>query len=123
MQLLVLVLNQVDKLDELLKAFVNEGITGATIINSTGMIKELAGHMEYQPIFGSHWFNIDHDRKKANFFMALSEEQVKKPDKSFVRLSATCLNPIREFCLLYLLFLQKGLRNRIWTLQPCFICL
>jgi len=79
MQLLVLVLNQVDKLDELLKAFVNEGITGATIINSTGMIKELAGHMEYQPIFGSHWFNIDHDRKESKtLFMALSEEQVKK---------------------------------------------
>jgi len=58
-QLLVLVLNQVDKLDDLLKVFMNNGITGATIINSTGMIKELASHMEYQPIFGSLFININ----------------------------------------------------------------
>ncbi|NLM11180.1 MAG: hypothetical protein GX213_10500 [Clostridiaceae bacterium] len=82
MQLLLLVLNQVEKLEDLLMGFMDEGITGATIINSTGMIKELAGHMEDQPIFGSQWFNIDTDRKESKtIFMALSEKQVEKARK------------------------------------------
>ncbi|HEY8420881.1 MAG TPA: hypothetical protein VIL05_03965 [Thermoclostridium sp.] len=82
MQLLLLVLNRVEKLDDLLKGFVNEGITGATIINSTGMIKELARHMEYQPIFGSPWINIDTERKESKtIFMALNEQQVEKARK------------------------------------------
>ena len=77
MRLLLLVLNQVEKLDDLLMGFMNEGITGATIINSTGMIKELAKHMEHQPIFGSPWFNVDCDRKESKtIFMALDEQKV-----------------------------------------------
>lgn len=79
MQLLLLVLNQVEKLEDLLKGFMNEGITGATIINSIGMIRELASHKEYQPIFGSPWLNIDCDRKESKtIFIALSDEQVEK---------------------------------------------
>ncbi|NLG89606.1 MAG: hypothetical protein GX494_10445 [Clostridiaceae bacterium] len=77
MQLLVLVLNQVEKLDDLLKGFMNNGITGATIINSTGMIKELASHMEYQPIFGSFLININSDRKESKtIFIVLNDKQV-----------------------------------------------
>lgn len=82
MQLLVLVLNQVEKLEELLKGFMNEGITGATILNSTGMIKELVGHMEYQPIFGSPWLHIDCDRKESKtIFMALNDDKLEKAQK------------------------------------------
>ncbi|NLM28694.1 MAG: hypothetical protein GX211_11075 [Clostridiaceae bacterium] len=77
MQLLVLVLNQVEKLEDLLKGFINKGITGATIINSTGMIRELASYMEHQPIFGSPWINIDPDRKESRtIFIALNAKEV-----------------------------------------------
>lgn len=76
MQLLVLVLNQVEKLDDLLVGFMNNGITGATIINSTGMIKELASYMEHQPIFGSPWININSDRKESKtIFIVLNDKQ------------------------------------------------
>jgi nitrogen regulatory protein P-II 1 len=48
MKLLVLILNRVDKLEEVLEGFVEIGITGATIIDSIGM-----GHVlsEEVPIF------------------------------------------------------------------------
>ena len=79
MQLLLLVLNQVEKLEDLLKELMDQGITGATIINSTGMIKELADYLENQPIFGSPWISIAFDRKESKtIFMALNTEQVEK---------------------------------------------
>jgi hypothetical protein len=48
MKLLVLILNRVDKLEEVLEGFVDIGITGAAIIDSIGM-----GHVlsEEVPIF------------------------------------------------------------------------
>ena len=48
MKLFVFVLNQPDKLDEVLSAYVEIGITGATVVDSTGM-----GHILAQdvPIF------------------------------------------------------------------------
>jgi nitrogen regulatory protein P-II 1 len=48
MKLLVVILNRVDKLEEVLEGFVEIGITGATIIDSIGM-----GHVlsEEVPIF------------------------------------------------------------------------
>ena len=42
MQCLMIVLNKVELLETLLQRFMDNGICGATIINSTGMIKELA---------------------------------------------------------------------------------
>lgn len=49
MELLVFVLNQPEYLDEILEAFLNIGIQGATIIESTGMGRTLC---EKVPIFG-----------------------------------------------------------------------
>jgi len=48
MKLLVLILNKVEKLEEVLEGFIEEGVTGATIIDSIGM-----GHVisEEVPIF------------------------------------------------------------------------
>ena len=48
MHLLVLVLNKEEFLDEVLEAFVEVGITGATIVDSVGMGQTLAYHI---PIF------------------------------------------------------------------------
>lgn len=79
MKLLLLVLNQVDKLDDLLDAWVAEGISGATILNSIGMLRELAGKDEYQPIFGSQWFLDNPERKESKtIFLVLNDEQIEK---------------------------------------------
>jgi hypothetical protein len=43
MRLLVLVLNKVDKLEDILSEFLNSEISGATILSSTGMARVLSG--------------------------------------------------------------------------------
>jgi len=53
------------------------GITGATILSSTGMARELAKHWEDYPIFGTLHFLINPDRKESKtIFMVLKDEQV-----------------------------------------------
>ena len=52
MKLLILVLNKVDKLDKLLKEFASQHVTGATIVNSRGMARELMNKDELN-IIGS----------------------------------------------------------------------
>lgn len=85
MQLLLIVLNKVEKLDELLETFLDKGFSGATIISSTGMVSELAKSMENFPIFGSLRYMIDLDREEnKTIFMALKDEQV-EPVKKIVR--------------------------------------
>lgn len=77
MQLLIIVLNKVNKLDKLLEGFMDKGYSGATIISSTGMVSELAKHMEDYPIFGSLRFMIDLNRKESKtIFMVLKDEAV-----------------------------------------------
>ena len=48
MHLLIIVLNKEEYLDDVLEAFIETGITGATIVDSVGMGKTLAYHI---PIF------------------------------------------------------------------------
>lgn len=76
MQLLLLVLNQVDKLDDFLDALMVEGISGATIVNSIGMLRELVEKDRYKPIFGSQWF-LDHPERKESktIFLVVNEKQ------------------------------------------------
>ena len=82
MQLLLIVLNKVEKLDDLLETFLEEGYSGAKIINSTGMISKIAKHMENYPIFGSLRFLVDFDREEnITIFMALKDEQVESVKK------------------------------------------
>jgi len=76
MRLLLLVLNQIDKLDDLLDALIANGISGATILDSIGMLRELAGKDEYQPIFGSQWFLDNPGRKESKtIFLVVDEKQ------------------------------------------------
>jgi nitrogen regulatory protein PII len=51
MELLVLVIGQEDKLDGILAGFVEIGITGATIIESQGMARQLAEETTSAPVF------------------------------------------------------------------------
>lgn len=85
MQLLLIVLNKIEKLDELLETFLDKGFSGATIISSTGMVSELGKNIENFPIFGSLRYLIDLDRKEnKTVFMVLKDEQV-EPAKKIVR--------------------------------------
>ena len=85
MQLLLIVLNRVEKLDELLENLMDNGFSGATILNSTGMMRELAKNMENYPIFGTLRYLIDLDRKdNKTIFMVLKDDQI-EPAKSIIR--------------------------------------
>jgi hypothetical protein len=82
MQLMVMVLNRVEALDSLLERFMEDGICGATILNSTGMVKELAKSSEDFPIFGTLRMLINPDRKESKtLFMVLTDEKVEKAKK------------------------------------------
>lgn len=85
LQLLLIVINKVDKFDELLETFLEKGFSGGTILHSTGMVSELEKHMEDLPIFGSFRYMIDLNREESKtLFMALRDEQV-EPAKKIVR--------------------------------------
>ena len=66
MKLLVLVLNKTDELNEILEGFLEIGIRGATVIDSTGMGRILSNHV---PLFGglSHLFSGERPANKVVF--------------------------------------------------------
>ena len=96
MKALFLVLNKTEKLDEVLKTFLDCGVQGATILNSTGMGKMLADEI---PLFASLGFAL-HESSPYSYtiFAAMDEEMVdsvieaideclgglEKPDTGFV---------------------------------------
>jgi nitrogen regulatory protein PII len=76
MKLLIYVMNNVNFQENFLKRLKDEGIKGATIINSTGMGRVLAEN-EDRDIIGSLKFLFDNPRAESRtFMMALEEEQV-----------------------------------------------
>lgn len=79
MELMIIVLNQVDKLDEFLEELFEKQICGATIFNSTGMVRELAKKSEDYPIFGTLNFLVDQERTESKtIFITLEKEKVKE---------------------------------------------
>ena len=77
MQFLLLVLNKVEVLETLLEKLMEKGICGATILNSTGMVRELAKSNEDFPIFGSLRAFINPERKESKtIFLVLNEDKV-----------------------------------------------
>lgn len=76
MKLLIFVFNKNEKLDQLLKEFSVNGITGATIIDSKGMAKVLL-NKDFDGIFGSLRYIIDSSREdNKTIFMVLKDEIV-----------------------------------------------
>ncbi|TYQ15830.1 UNVERIFIED_CONTAM: hypothetical protein Cloal_2320 [Acetivibrio alkalicellulosi] len=76
MELLVLVLNKTDELEFLLKEFMNMGIKGATVIDSTGMASFFDDDNDI-PIFASLKLIINKNNKSnKTLFVVLHEEQV-----------------------------------------------
>jgi len=77
MKFLLMVLNKVEVLDTLLEKLMDCGVKGATILNSTGMARELAKNSEDFPIFGSLSFLLNPERKESKtIFMVLKDEKV-----------------------------------------------
>ena len=77
MKLVIIVLNKIEKLDDFLESMMDQGISGATILNSTGMVKELAKRSNDYPIFASIRFMLDLDHQESKtIFMVLKDEQV-----------------------------------------------
>ena len=78
MKLFVIVLNKVDKLDKLLEELCENDISGATIINSTGMAHELLSHDDLGFI-GAFRQLLDPKRKEnRTIYMVLEDCQVDK---------------------------------------------
>ncbi len=77
MQLLVLVLNQYEKLDRLLIDLDKAGIKGATVVNSTGMARLLNG--ETDVILGSIRAFLTPGREdNRTVFIVTCEEKIKR---------------------------------------------
>ncbi|HBG16380.1 MAG TPA: hypothetical protein DDW93_06325 [Firmicutes bacterium] len=75
MQLLVFVLNKVDRLEDLLKELLNVGIKGATVLESTGMARVLHDAI---PIFGSLKMLVNQGYSYSKtVFVVLKDDQVK----------------------------------------------
>ena len=80
MKLFVLILNCTEKLDELMLRFAKEKICGATILDSTGMARELyrSKHEEEISFFGSirkYLNNNEHERSKTIFTVIREDQQ------------------------------------------------
>lgn len=76
MKLLVLILNKVEKLEEVLEGFLEEGVTGATIIDSVGM-----GHFlsEEVPIFAGLRFMFAGAKPHNKMIFSVIEEEKVEP--------------------------------------------
>ncbi len=81
MKLLIIILNKTECLEELLEAFSENNISGATIIDSKGMLQELSDHEDFMFI-GSlrNLLNPSHKENKT-ILMVTKEENVKEISK------------------------------------------
>ena len=76
MQMLILVLNNVELLEPLLETMTARGLKGATILNSTGMVRELTRSEDY-PLFGTLRFLMTPEHEESRtLFMVLPEEKM-----------------------------------------------
>jgi nitrogen regulatory protein PII len=73
MKLLVVILNQVEKLEEVLEGFLEVGITGATIIDSVGMGQILSQEV---PIFaGLRFMFVGAEPHNKTIFSVIRQEK------------------------------------------------
>lgn len=76
MKLMVIVLNKVEMLEALLETMTARGLRGATILDSTGMLKILTENEEL-PLFGSLRYLVDPEREQnKTILLVLREDQV-----------------------------------------------
>ena len=95
MQLMVLVLNKVECLGQILASFMENGISGSTVLDSTGMLNAV-GHSDVEPppIFGSlrKFLRFDEDNNKM-VLAVLRDEQVAKASEIINKITGGLENP------------------------------
>ncbi len=86
MQLLVIILNKTEHLSQLLSSMLKRNICGATVLDSTGMIKVISEQSVEPPsIFGSLREFINPSRESSKtIFMVLPDEKIETA-KSIVK--------------------------------------
>ena len=76
MKLLILILNKVEKLEEVLEGFLEIGITGATVIESSGMGRILS---EEVPIFRGLRFMFAGEKPHNKTILSVIKDEKEKP--------------------------------------------
>ncbi len=87
MQMLLIVLNKTEKLGSLLDAWMEQGIGGATVLKSSGMVRILAKNIEQYPIVGSLrrlLGDMEERKDSRTIFMALQDDKIEEA-KAIVR--------------------------------------
>ena len=77
MELLVLVIDRGDKLDSILSGFIELGVTGATIIESQGMVRELTKASASTPVFAGLQDLIANSRPQSSTVFSVIETREK----------------------------------------------
>ena len=77
MELLVLVIDRGDKLDSILSGFIELGVTGATIIESQGMVRELTKESATTPVFAGLQDLIANSRPQSSTVFSVIETREK----------------------------------------------
>lgn len=85
MQLLVAVVNQPEKLDDILSGFLELGITGATIINSEGMARVLTHDI---PLFAGIQTLISRSRPQNYTIFSVIDDE--KAEAAFAVIQDVC---------------------------------
>ena len=79
MQLFVFVLNRTEYLERLLEEFCENGLTGATVLESTGMARILLNSDADVPFFAGLRALLNPERRQSKtIFMVLKDEHVDK---------------------------------------------
>lgn len=101
MNLLVVILNEMDKLDELLLELSKKSITGGTILDSQGMASTLADWHEEIGAFGGLRQILNGQRPfNKTLLMVLDDENLSLPKKLLRALWAISITKTQELCLL-----------------------
>jgi nitrogen regulatory protein PII len=89
MELLVLVIDRGDKLDSILSGFIELGVTGATVIESQGMVRELTKDSSAAPVFAGLQDLIANSRPNNSTVFSVIETQ-KKLDAAIQMIREKC---------------------------------
>lgn len=93
MQLLVIVLNKTELLEDILEALEENGIRGATILDSKGMASELGEHDDFR-FFSSLRLVLNPDHKEnKTIFMVVRDEEVETISKLVNHINGGFENP------------------------------
>ena len=93
MVLLILVLNKTECLEDILEAFAENEINGATVIDSRGMAQSLYGHDELHFMASLRRLLDPSHRENKTIFMVLEEDKVSRVSQIVNEITGGLDNP------------------------------